>query len=120
DPVTQRGPSVTLRQDWGGAATGGVEALFATTPLAQRQGSAATSRWMAEAAYGVPVLGGRFTGSPHVGLGLAPGTRDYRVGWRLTPTEHAPTLSFDLTATRQESAGVVPAHSLLLDVTGRW
>ena len=120
DPVTQRGPSVTLRQDWGGAATGGVEALFAAAPLAQRQGSAATSRWMAEAAYGVPVLGGRFTGSPHVGLGLAPGTRDYRVGWRLTPTEHAPTLSFDLTATRQESAGVVPAHSLLLDVTGRW
>ncbi|MCY4132976.1 MAG: hypothetical protein OXF39_10090 [Nitrospira sp.] len=126
DPVTQRGPSVTLRQDWGGAATGGVEALFATTPLAQRQGSAATSRWMAEAAYGVPVLGGRFTGSPHVGLGLATGTRDYRVGWRLTPAApstglwRATTLAVGVTATRQESAGVVPAHSLLLDVTGRW
>ena len=34
---------------------------------------------------GFPAFGGRFTGSPHVGLGLATGARDYSLGWRLTP-----------------------------------
>ncbi len=59
DPATPRGPSVTLRQDWGGQATGGLEALFASAPLTQRTGAAATSsRWATEAAWGFPPLAG--------------------------------------------------------------
>ena len=38
DPTTPRGPSLTVRQDWGGQATGGVDALFAVDPLTQRPG----------------------------------------------------------------------------------
>ena len=52
-----------------------------------------------EAAYGFPAFGGRFTGSPHVGLGLATGARDYSVGWRLAPeTATTQDLSFGLRA----------------------
>ncbi|MCY3728326.1 MAG: hypothetical protein OXF97_04925 [Nitrospira sp.] len=128
-PATQRGPSVSLRQDWGGQATSGLDALFASNPLAQRAGSGhATSRWAAEAAWGFPAFGGRFTGSPHVGLGLAPGTRDYRLGWRLTPMEHAPALachlscalSVDLTATRRENDVAQPEHTIGFEVGAQW
>ncbi|MCY3955129.1 MAG: hypothetical protein OXF47_03935, partial [Nitrospira sp.] len=128
-PATQRGPSVSLRQDWGGQATGGLDALFASNPLAQRAGSRdATSRWAAEAAWGFPAFGGRFTGSPHVGLGLATGTRDYRLGWRLTPMENAPALScdlscnlsFGLTATRRENDVAQPEHTIGFEVGAQW
>jgi len=128
-PATQRGPSVSLRQDWGGQATGGLDALFASNPLAQRAGSGnATSRWAAEAAWGFPAFGGRFTGSPHVGLGLATGTRDYSLGWRLTPAEHAPALachlscnlSFGLKATRRENDVAQPEHTIGFEVGAQW
>ena len=45
----------------------------------------ATRGFQAEAGYGLPLFGGRFTGTPNLGLGLANGeARDWRVGWRLT------------------------------------
>ena len=81
DPATKRGPSLTLAQDWGGQAKGGLDALFTPETLDRRGGSgAATARWQAEAAYGFPAFSGRFTGSPHMGLGLATGARDYSLG----------------------------------------
>ena len=54
------------------AATGGLDALFAPAPLEDRTGSERTSRWTAEAAWGFPASGGRYTASPHAGPGLAP------------------------------------------------
>ena len=121
DPATPLGPSLTLRQDWGGQATGGLDALFAPDPLAQRQGTAAaTSRWATEAAWGFPVFDGSFTGSPHVGLGLATGIRDYRLGWRLVPATPASALSVGLQATRQERDAARPEHTVGLEITTRW
>ncbi len=121
DPTTPRGPSLTVRQDWGGQATGGVDALFAADPLTQRPGTTATqSRWAAEAAWGFPAFGGHFTGSPHVGVGLAPGTRDYRLGWRLVPATPASTLSLDLQATRRELDAAQPEHTVGLELSTRW
>ena len=121
-PATKRGPSLTLTQDWGGQAQGGLDALFAPDPLEDRTGSGeATSRWAMEAAYGLPVLGGRFTGSPHVGFGLATAARDYTIGWRLTPeAASAPDVSFDLKATRRESDGAAPEHTAGFEATLRW
>ena len=96
-PATQRGPSFALRQEFGGRVQGGLDALFTPAPLEDRSGSKATSRWTMEAAYGFPVFGSRFTGSPHVGLGLATGARDYSLGWRFTPgAATAPDVSFGL------------------------
>ncbi len=121
DPETPRGPSLTLRQDWGGQATGGLDALFASAPLTQRTGAAATgSRWAAEAAWGFPAFGGRFTGSPHVGVGLAAGARDYTLGWRLVPATPQSALSLALQATRRELDAAQTAHTVGLEVTTQW
>ncbi len=121
-PATKRGPSLTLTQDWGGQSQGGLDALFTPDPLEDRTGNAEpTSRWAMEAAYGLPVLGGRFTGSPHVGFGLATAARDYTVGWRLTPeAATAPDLTFGLKATRRESDGAEPEHTAGFEITARW
>ena len=121
DPATKRGPSFSLTQDWGGQARGGLDALFQTAPLADRTGGGEpTARWQAEAAYGFPVFGDRFTGSPHMGLGLATGSRDYSLGWRLTPTVRSPDLSFGLKATRRENDGTVPEHTFGFEAVARW
>ena len=120
-PETERGPSFSLRQDFGGQAQGGLDALFQSAPLDERSGAEATSRWTAEAAYGLPAFGGRYTGSPHAGLGLATGTRDYTLGWRWTPHgASAPGLSFGLEATRRESDGAAPEHALGFEASARW
>ncbi len=121
DPATQRGLSLGLRQELMSRAEGGLDALFASDPLEDRTGTGeATSRWMAEAAYGFPVFGGRFTGSPHVGLGLATGMRDYCLGWRVEPVAGAPDLTFGLKATRRESDAAAPEHVAGFETTVRW
>ena len=123
DPATKRGPSLTLAQDWGGQAKGGLDTLFTPETLDRRGGSGeATARWQAEAAWGFPAFSGRFTGSPHVGLGLATGARDYSLGWRLTPAANAnaPDISFGLKATRRENDGTVPEHTVGFEAVARW
>ena len=131
DPATARGPSLTLTQNWGGQARGGLDALFTPQTLDRRSGSGETAaRWQAEAAYGFPAFSGRFTGSPHVGLGLATGARDYSVGWRLTPAApstgsgqanaNAPDISFGLKATRRENDWTEPEHSVGFEAIARW
>ena len=122
DPATQRGPSLSLRQEFGGQAQGGLDALFQPATLEDRTGSEATSRWNMEAAYGFPAFGGRWTGSPHVGLGLATGARDYSLGWRLAPeaNANAPDVSFGLRATRRESDTAQAEHTVGVSITARW
>ena len=73
-----------------------------------------------EAAWGFPVFGDRFTGSPHVGFGLATGARDYSLGWRLTPEANGPDLSFGFKATRQESDTAAPEHTVGFEGSLRW
>ena len=123
DPASERGLSLALRQEMGGQAKGGLDALFRVDPLEDRTGSGETAaRWMAEAAYGFPAFKGRFTGSPHVGLGLATAARDYNLGWRLTPAANAnvPDVSFGVRATRRESDWTEPEHTVGFEATARW
>ncbi len=123
DPGSERGLSLALRQEMGGQAEGGLDALFRADPLEDRTGSGETAaRWQAEAAYGFPAFSGRFTGSPHVGLGLATGARDYSVGWRLTPAANAnaPDISFGVRATRRESDTAMPEHTVGFEINARW
>ena len=120
-PATERGLSLVLRQEMGGPAEGGLDALFRVDPLEDRTGSGeSAARWTAEAAYGMPAFSGRFTGSPHVGLDLAADTRNYSLGWRLTPAEGAPDISFGLKATRWESDAVRPEHTLGAEISLQW
>ncbi len=122
DPATRRGPSFSLRQEFGRQANGGLDALFGATTLEERTGSGeSTSRWALEAAYGFPAFDGRWTGSPHAGLGFATGERDYSIGWRLTPeAAGAPDLSFGLRATRTESDMDAAVHSVGVELRARW
>ena len=119
-PESQRGLSVTMGQDWGGEATGGIDALFAANPLEQRSGVEGTSRWTLEAAYGLPAFAGRFTGAPYVGLALAAGARDYTVGWRLTSEVTEQDITFEVKATRSESSDARPDHGVELDIRRTW
>ena len=122
DPASERGLSLALRQELGARSDGGLDALFAPAPLDERTGGETTSRWTAQAAYGLPVFGGRFTAGPHAGLGLATGARDYTLGWRLSPAANAnaPDLSFGLEATRRESGTAESEHRVGFEVRARW
>ena len=123
EPASGRGLSLGLGQDWGGRAQGGLDALFAPEPLEDREGSTeAAARWSMEAAWGFPALDGHYTGIPHVGLGLATGTRDYTLGWRLVPEAgNAPNLSFGLRATRRESGSAAPPeHTVGVEFSASW
>ena len=121
NPASERGPSLTLGHEHGGEAEGGLDALFTSEPRAERTGSEAASRWKAEAAWGFPTSGSRFTGSPHVGLGLETTARDYTLGWRLTPeTASVPDLTLGLKATRRESDTAAPQHTAGIEIRMRW
>ena len=119
-PGSAEGLSLSLHQEIGVRATGGLEALFDSEPLATRTDGEKENRMRLEVAYGVPVLGGRFIGSPNMGLGLATGTREYSLGWNVTPERHAPDLSFGVRATRTESDALVPAHAIRFETVFRW
>ncbi len=120
-PESARGPSLSLRQDVGDRAEGGLDALFAPDPLADRTESDAAARWTLEGAWGFSALGGRFTASPHAALGLSPDTRETTLGWRLTPAAPAaPDLTFGVKATRREEDTEPPAHTVGVEATVRW
>ena len=113
------GPSLSLRHDVGGAATHGLEALFASEALMlNHTSSSMPGRWSMEAGWGVAAFDGRFTGTPHLGVGLAGTTRDYSIGWRLTPTARSGTLSLtlDVLATQRENIGEKPDQGIGIKV----
>jgi len=120
DPATERGPSFSVNREFGGQASGGLSSLFESAPLDKRGATEPQSRSQAQIAYGFAVFGGQFTGTPHLGLGLASNARDYTVGWRMTPESGAPDISFEMKATRSETHGTVPDHAVGFEVIARW
>ena len=126
-PTTDRGFALTLRQGWGGSPTGGMDALLRRETLAglaandNGDTTASTGRLEAELGYGIALLGGGFTGTPHLGFGLSDTGRDYRVGWRLTSARRGdPGFQVDLDATRREAADADAEHGIVLRCTMRW
>ena len=91
-PGSDRGAKLRLTQTVGGSASDGADALLSHTTL---EGLAANDdgeggndelksrRLELTAGYGIAMFGGRFTGTPEIGLGLSDTSRDYRLGWRL-------------------------------------
>ncbi|MCY4199591.1 MAG: hypothetical protein OXF31_07180, partial [Gammaproteobacteria bacterium] len=121
-PATGLGPSLSLRQDMGGRASGGLDALFQSDmPRGQAGGVDAAGRWALEAAWGVPAFGGRFAATPLLGFGQAPGGRDFSLGWKLAPAEEdAPDLSLGVRAARREGGPAGAEHGLEIDLAYRW
>ena len=123
DPGTKRGPTISMKQDLGGAASGGIDALFAHDPLEDRAGGDSGVRRTLEAAWGLPAFGGRFTGSPHAGLSTAGDARDWTLGWRLEPEGErpgTPDLTFGTTAVRREGGDGAATHSVGVEAGIRW
>ena len=122
DPKTRRGPSLTVRQDFGGLSRGGLDALFAPDPLAERAGSADTpSRWSAEVATGLAARDGRWTASPYIGWSLAAQSREYTLGWRLTPETATDTdFSFGVRATHRVRSTQAPLHLFGIELRMSW
>ena len=82
-----RGLSFSVAPSWGatGSAAERLWGLDDTRGLAPDGEFEAGRRIDARVGYGLPVFGGRFTGTPEFGLGVSDGNREYRIGWRLSP-----------------------------------
>ena len=120
-PQSARGASFTVNLDRGAQAKGGMDALFTPQTIDRRSGTTATSgRWRAQAAYGVAAPGGRYVSSPYMGLGLGAGTREYTLGWKITPEPNAPDVSFGLRTTRTESDSASAHHDVRFEAIARW
>ena len=121
-PDSEYGLSLALRQDIGGQATGGLDALFANDPIARRASGQGMGRWSAEAGYGLPVFGERFVGTPHLKYAASHGARDIGIGWRLKPEKEngASDLSLAILATRRESLMGPADHGLGIEIRARW
>ena len=119
-----RGFSLTLAPTWGHAVSA-TERLWSerdATAIAVGGEVAPGSRLEATVGYGMPLLGGRFTGTPEVGLGLSESGRDWRVGWRVGLAKSG-RMAFGLgvEATRRESANDdAPENRVGLTATMRW
>ena len=112
DPSSDRGLALSLTSSAGAAATSGTDSLLSAASVSefsQRNTPGSSGRLTAEAAYGMPAMGGRLTGVPFVGIGLSGSGRDYTLGWRSGRT--APTgqgdlgLSFTVTRSEHERGG---------------
>ncbi len=78
------------------------------------------SRWSMDAAYGLSAWDGRFTGSPHIGLGLSGDRRDIQLGWRMTPLATNQNLSLGIQATRLTQEQTAPKHWFGVEARVRW
>ena len=121
-PDSEYGLSLALRQDIGGQATGGLDALFANDPITRRASGQGMGRWSAEGGYGLPVFGERFVGTPHLKYAASHGARDIGIGWRLKPEKEngASDLSLAILATRRESLMGPADHGLGIEIRARW
>ncbi len=120
-----RGLSMSLTPSYGAdpAGSGRLWALPASSGLAATNGGAEpTSRFDAEAGYGMALLGDRFTGTPNVGFGLSETAREYRMGWRLTSAVRGdPGFEVSLDATRREAVNDDGAeHGVMLRSLIKW
>ena len=122
NPASERGLSFTLRHTLGTTSSGGLDALFTPDAVSERASAQITGRWTVEAAWVFPAFGGRYTGSPHAGLGLTNTTRNFSIGWRLAPGAGpgTPDLSLGILATRRESEGTEPEHRIGIEAGARW
>ena len=128
DPGSTLGWSMSLRQAMGGPAAGGTDALL-RPHTAGRLGAGAdggeldSRRLEAKIGYGLPVTGGRYIGTPEVGVGVSDTDREYSLGWRLGRARKGPVdFTFDIEGALRESVDDTeePAHRIGLRLSLRW
>ena len=126
DPLSDRGPSLTLSQTIGAPATGGMEALLTRETmggLADDDNGDLDRRFEGRLGYGHPVFDNRFTGTAELRLRLSDTSREYALGWRLLPVRREQAaLELRLEAMRRESIDDErePEHGVRVDLTNHW
>ena len=126
DPLSNRGPSLTLSQTMGATATGGMEALLTRETmagLADDDVGDLDRRFEARLGYGHSVFGNRFTGTAELRLRLFDTSREYVLGWRLLPVRREQAaLELRLEAMRRESIDDEREleHGVRVDLTNHW
>ncbi len=122
EPQSERGLSMTIGQDWGGAATGGLDALFAEPSISERTGSASESRLRLDIEYGLPAFAGRFTHGPQFSAARSASGREVSVGWRIASIRSAdkPDLSFDVKTRWRETNTEATPPVIGIEAGIRW
>ena len=126
-PGTDRGPSLTLTQSVGLAASGGADALLGRRTLgglsANDDGEELENRrFEMKLGYGFAVFGDRFTSTPQARLGWSESARETVLGWRLAEERRSGIVfGLDVEGARREPAdgGGEPAHRLGLGLGWR-
>ena len=128
-PASNFGARLTLRHTLGAQARGGMETLF-RPDTAYLLGDAIDGgdklearRLEARLGYGLPIFGGRYSGTPEIGLGLGDTGREYLLGWRLRSTyRKTGDLELGLEMSRLEAAGPghAPEHRIGLTLDAEW
>ena len=127
EPSSALGPSLTLTQTVEATSSGGAEALLGRGHLeglaANDDGAGLGQRRLeARLGYGFALFGGRFTGTPEIGLGLSDAHHDYSLGWRLAEARPAGLVfGLDVEGKRRESVSGDgrPEHRLGLGLAWR-
>ncbi len=121
-PDSEYGLSLALRQDRGGASSGGMQAMLSpdALPISGFASGSGAADWTVEMSYGLPAFGERFTATPRLSYGLGPGNQEYGLGWQLDPAEGAPDLKLGMRAKRRESIQAPPDHGIEIEAILRW
>ena len=126
-PSSERGPSLTLSQTAGAQASGGMDALLgaetARVPgAANADGDELRRRTLeAKLGYGVAVFGGRYTGTPELGLGLSQARREVTLGWRLAGARRDDIeLRFETSRLDAANDDREPEYRIGFKLTARW
>ncbi len=81
------GPSLSVRQHWGIATASGLEQLFAMRHMGQFGTEPDGRRLDTEIGWGLPLLGGRFAGTPFLLHGAQNSGSLQTLGWRMAPLD---------------------------------
>ena len=124
-PSSDLGLSLSLRQSFGGSATGGKDTLFSRElmdGLTANGNDGGSQRLEGKIGYGMPAFGDRFTSTPEFGFAVSGTERTYSLGWRLSREGlDAGTFQSSLEATRRESANDNdPEHGIGFRFTARF
>ena len=115
------GLTVAVSPSWGvaGSAKDQLWSEVAPPLAAAGQGDSGngTVRLETEIGYGVAAFNGNAVVTPYGGLSLSDGSRDWRLGGRLS---FLPSLDISIEVVRRESAAEPPDHSVQLDLTTAW
>ena len=128
-PASDLGVRLTLRQTLGARAWGGMETMFRPDAAyllddARDGGDGLEARRLeARLGYGSPAFGGRFSGTPEIGFGLADSGREYLFGWRLQGVRGSDgdfELSLEMSRLEATDPGRSPEHRIGLTLDAGW